>query len=114
MASIFPFCSPFDRLLSERSGTAMTEQETVGTYFQQRIEQRKRQVAKTRNAAGYVAMWPEAVKDVLARFPNLSNVEKSALRSNVENQIQLFCMRRRRSSHEFAGALNAVARLLWH
>lgn len=96
------------------SGRDVAEQETPGTYFTKLIVQKMREVAKTRNAGGYVAMWPEAVKDVLAKFPNLSNVEKSALRSNVEGQIKLMCVRTRRSPHMFTPALDAVGRLLWH
>jgi hypothetical protein len=68
-----------------------------------------RKVAKSNNAAGYVAMWPEAVKEVLAKFPNLSPAEKMALRSNVEGQIHSMGAR---THQDFTAALQAVARIL--
>lgn len=77
---------------------------TPGTYLQQRIEQRSREVAKTRNDEGYVAMWPEAVKEVLAKYPNLSPVEKASLRSSVEGQVALMCARTRRDPGMFTPA----------
>ena len=58
-----------------------------GAFLQQRITEMSRKVAKSHNAADYVAMWPEAVKEVLAKFPNLSLDEKAALRGNVDGQI---------------------------
>jgi len=68
-----------------------------------------RKVAKSNNAAGYVTMWPEAVKDVLAKFPNLSPAEKMALRGNVDGQIHSMGGRTRQ---DFTAALQAVARIL--
>ncbi len=88
------------------------EPKAPGTYLQQRIEQKTREVAKTRNNAGLVAMWPEAVKEVLVKFPSLSPAEKSALRSNVEGQVQLLCTRTGSDPHMFAPALQEVARIL--
>jgi hypothetical protein len=88
------------------------EQISPGIYLQQQIEQRSRAVAKTNNAAGYIAMWPAAVRDVMARFPSLSSAEKMALRSNVEAQIQLFCTRTGSDPHQFTSALQEIARLL--
>ncbi len=83
-----------------------------GIYLQQRIEQRSREVAKTRNDAGCVAMWPEAVKEILAKYPSLSSAEKASLRDNVEGQVQLMCTRTRRDPHMFTPALQEVARIL--
>ncbi len=83
-----------------------------GIYLQQRIEQRSREVANTRNDAGYVGMWPEAVKEVLAKYPSLSPAEKASLRANVEGQVQLMCARTRRDPHMLTPALQEVARIL--
>jgi hypothetical protein len=80
-----------------------------GAYLQQQITERSRKVAKSNNAAGYVAMWPEAVKEVLARFPNLSPSEKAALRGTVEGQIHSMGSR---THQDFTAALQAVARIL--
>jgi len=88
------------------------ERMTPGTYFQQRIEQRSREIAKARNDPGYVAMWPEAVKEVLEKFPNLSHEERASLRGNVEEQVKLMCTRTRRDPHMFTPALQEVARIL--
>ena len=88
------------------------EQMTPGTYLQQRIEQRSREIAKTRNDAGYVTMWPEAVKEVLVKFPSLSPEERASLRGDVEGQVKLMCIRTRRDPQMFASALQEVAQIL--
>ncbi len=105
--------------LDPRGGTTRTpghkdseELLSPGIYLQQRIEQRSREVAKTRNDAGYIAMWPAAVKEVLAKYPNLSPGEKASLRGNVEGQVQLMCTRTRRDPHMLTPALQEVARIL--
>ena len=84
-------------------------QMSPGAYLQKRITERSRKVAKSNNAAGYVAMWPEAVKEVLAKFPNLSPDEKAALRGNVDGQIYSMGGR---THQDFTAALHAVARIL--
>ncbi len=85
------------------------EQISPGAYLQKRIVQRTRKVAKTNNSAGYVSMWPEAVKEVLAKFPTLSSAEKSALRCYVEGQIHSMSTRTRQ---DFTAAVQAVAQIL--
>ena len=80
-----------------------------GAFLQQRITEMSRKVAKSNNAAGYVTMWPEAVKEVLAKFPNLSPDEKAALRGNVDGQIHSMGGR---THQDFTAALHAVARIL--
>ena len=84
------------------------EKLSPGAYLQKRITERSRKVAKSNNTAGYVAMWPEAVKEVLAKFPNLSPDEKEALRGNVDGQIHSMGARTRQ---DFTAALHAVARI---
>ena len=54
-------------------------------------------------------MWPEAVKEVLAKFPNLSPADKAALRGNVDGQIHSMGGR---THQDFTAALQAVARIL--
>src|SRR6202022_4078988 len=83
------------------------EKISPGAYLQQRITERSRKVAKSNNAAGYVAMWPEAVKEVLAKSPNLSSDEKAALRGNVDGQIHSMGGR---THQDFTAVLQAVAR----
>jgi hypothetical protein len=85
------------------------EQISPGAYLQKRITERSRKVAKSNNAAGYVTMWPEAVKEVLAKFPNLSPDERAALRGNVDGQIHSMGGRTHR---DFTAALQSVARIL--
>ena len=85
------------------------EKLSPGAYLQKRITERSRKVAKSNNAAGYVAMWPEAVKEVLAKFPNLSPADKEALRGSVDGQIHLMGAR---NHQDFTAALQAVARIL--
>ena len=84
------------------------EQMTPGAYLQRRITERLRKVAKSNNVAGYVAMWPEVVKEVLAKFPNLSPADKAALRGTVEGQIHSIGGR---THQDFTTALQAVARV---
>jgi hypothetical protein len=86
--------------------------EFPGTYFQERIALKTRQVAMRHNDAGLIAMWPEAVREVLAKFPELSAGERASLRGNVEGQIKLLCDRTGKSPHAFTPALQEVARIL--
>jgi hypothetical protein len=79
-----------------------------GAFLQQQITERSRKVAKSNDAAGYVAMWPEAVKEVLAKFPNLSPDEKAALRGSVDGQIHTMGAR---THQDCTAALQSVARI---
>ncbi|MGH9688660.1 MAG: hypothetical protein ACRD5K_16370 [Candidatus Acidiferrales bacterium] len=85
---------------------------TPGAYLQQRIEQKTRDVANSRNAAGYVSMWPQAVKEVKEKFPSLTATERAALHANIRGQIDLLCKRMGRNFERFKPALQSVARLL--
>jgi hypothetical protein len=88
------------------------KQITPGAYLKQLIDQKTKEVAATHNDAGLVSMWTEAVREVLAKFPNLSTVEKSALQVNVEAQIQALCTRTKRNLEMFKPALQGVAMIL--
>ncbi len=83
-----------------------------GSYLQELIVQKTREVAARHNDAGLVGMWPEAIRDVLSKYPNLSREERSSLRGNVEGQIKLLCARTKKSPHDFTPALQEVARIL--
>jgi len=37
-----------------------------GAYLQKLVAQQSREVAKRRNDAGYIALWPQTVREVLA------------------------------------------------
>ena len=82
------------------------------SYLQELIAEESRAVAKRHNAAGYIAMWPDAVKRVMEKFPNLSPAERTALLATVESSIQLFSARTHMDIHQFAGARGSVARIL--
>jgi hypothetical protein len=86
--------------------------ETPGTYLHERIEQKKREVAARHNDAGLVSVWPEAVREVMSKFPKLSAEQRASLRGNVEGQIKLLCVRTNKSPHTFTPALQEVARIL--
>ena len=91
----------------------MSEQPvSPGSYLQERIAQKSREVAARHNAAGYISMWPEAVREVLQKFPNLSAVERATLRCAVESGIQNLSVRTKLNIHQFTGALGSVARIL--
>jgi hypothetical protein len=90
----------------------MASQESPGTYLHERIGEWSRKVAKTNNSAGYVAMWPEITKEVLAKFPNLSPAEKATLLGTIHDQIQLLAKRTGQDQHGFTSALDEVARIL--
>ena len=85
---------------------------TPESYLHELIEKESLAVAKRRNAAGYIAMWPEAVRQVMQKFPNLSSEEREGLRGTVESQIQLLSIRTSLDIHQFSGALGSVARIL--
>lgn len=85
---------------------------TPGSYLQELIAQESREVAKRHNDAGYIAMWPEAVRKVMEKFPNLPAAERASLRGTVESGIQQLSARINMDIHQFAGALGSVARIL--
>jgi len=85
---------------------------TPGSYFQERIAQKSREVAKRHNDAGYVSMWPEAVREVMQVFPNLSAIERETLRGTVESGIQSLSVRTNMDIHQFSSARGSVARIL--
>ena len=88
------------------------QQVPVGTYLQERIVQKTREAANRQNDAGLVSMWPEVVREVMAKYPKLSSAEKASLRGNIEGQIQLLSVRTGIAIHMFTGALDEVARIL--
>ena len=85
---------------------------TPGSYLQELIAQESREVAKRHNAAGYIAMWPDAVRKVMAKFPNLSAIEKATLRATVESGIARLSARIKMDIHQVTGACGSVARIL--
>lgn len=85
---------------------------TPGSYLHDLIAQESREVAKRHNAAGYIAMWPAAVRKVMEKFPNLSAAERAALRGTVDAGIHNLSVRTRLDIHQFTGALGSVARIL--
>jgi hypothetical protein len=85
---------------------------TPGSYLHELIAQESRAVAKRQNAAGYIAMWPDAVRKVLEKFPNLSAAERATLRGTVESGIKQLSVRMNMDIHQFTGALGSVARIL--
>jgi hypothetical protein len=91
----------------------MTERTlTPGSYLQELIAQESREVAKRHNAAGYIAMWPDAVRKVMKQFPNLSVAERATLRGTVDAGIRQLSVRMNMDIHQFTGALGSVARIL--
>ena len=104
--------SPITVNVSSPAPLAEKQVIAVGTYLQERIVQMQREVAHSRNNAGLIGIWPEVVREILAKYPNLSPAEKASLRGNVEGQIQLLSIRTGMGIHSFTGALQEVARLL--
>lgn len=85
---------------------------TPVSYLRELIDAESRAVVKRHNAAGYIAMWPEAIRKVMVKFPNLSADERTVLRGTVNSQIQMFCARRNMDVYQFTGAMGSVARIL--
>jgi hypothetical protein len=83
-----------------------------GSYLQQLIDEESRAVVKRQNYAGYIAMWPEAVKRVMEKITNVSAEERASLRRTVEEQVRLLSSRSLIDIHQFTGALQSVARIL--
>jgi hypothetical protein len=102
------WCAPSDHGVASMSEQLITP----ARYFQERIAQKSREVAARHNSAGYISMWPEAVREVLQEFPNLSAREKAALRGTVDAGIHSLCARTNIDVHQFAGARESVARIL--
>ena len=90
----------------------MEQMLTPGSYLHELIAEESRAVAIRHNAAGYIAMWPKAIKKVTERFPGLSAGERAALRGTVEAQIQTLCTRTNIDIHQFSGARASVAMIL--
>jgi hypothetical protein len=74
---------------------------TPGSYLQQLIDEESRAVVKRQDFAGYIAMWLEAVRKVMEKFPNLSAQERAGLRGTVEEQVQLLSSRSGIDIHQF-------------
>jgi hypothetical protein len=85
---------------------------TPGSYLQELIAQESRAVGKRQNAAGYISMWPDAVRKVMEKFPNLSAAERATLRGTVESGIQQLSAHFNLDIHQFAGARGSVVRIL--
>jgi hypothetical protein len=81
-------------------------------YLQHRLEQKTREVAQTRNDAGYLGIWPAAVRELLEKYPNLTPEQKTNLRANIDGQIANMCKRTGQDIHQFTTAQQEVARLL--
>jgi len=90
----------------------MNEILTPGGYLQELIAKESRAVAARHNAAGYIAMWPDAVRNVMEKFPTLSAAERASLRAAVEAGIERLSVRMNMNIHQFAGARGSVARIL--
>jgi len=104
--------SPFTVNVALPTPLAKEQVVPVGRYLQERIVQKQREVAHSRNNAGLIAMWPEVVRETMSEYPNLSPAEKASLRGNVEGQIRLLCTRTGMDMHSFTTALQEVARIL--
>jgi hypothetical protein len=89
-----------------------SDKPSLGSWLQERIAQKSREVAKTNNSAGYIAMWSSIVREALAQFPNLTSDEKARLRAHMEEGIEATAKRLGQDLHAFAGARDEVARLL--
>jgi hypothetical protein len=83
-----------------------------GNYLHELIVLKTREVAKSANAAGYIAMWPEAVNKVIKQYPNLSAADRAILRGTIEAQIKRQSAKNHLDIHQFTGALDSVARIL--
>jgi uncharacterized protein YdeI (BOF family) len=81
-------------------------------YLQHCLEQKTREVAQTRNDAGYLGIWPAAVRELLEKYPNLTTEQKLTLRGNITEQIDALCRRTGQDIHQFTTAQQEVARLL--
>ena len=81
-------------------------------YLQQRLDEKRREVAQTRNDAGYLGIWPAAVRELLEKYPNLTTEQKLTLRGSITEQIDALCRRTGQDIHQFTTAQQEVAMLL--
>ncbi len=57
----------------------MHEKPTIGQFVSEQLSAGKRRVAKTRNAGGYVSLYPETARAVLAAYPEITVTQKQAV-----------------------------------
>ena len=85
---------------------------TEGTYLRERIKEKEREIAKSNFEAELIAIWPEVVKELLEKFPNLSPTQKVNLRAGVRDRVQSLSKRTGIDQDKFTQALQEVASLL--
>lgn len=64
------------------------------------------------NFAGYISMWLESLKKVFAKFPNLTEPEKAAMRQTIDSGTRNLSTRLHWDMQQFAGVLATASRLL--
>jgi hypothetical protein len=85
---------------------------TPGSYLLELIMQESCEVARRQNGTGYIAMWAEAVRKVMERFPKLTAAERAALLDTVDSGIQELSGRLNLDIHQFTGARDSVVQIL--
>ena len=83
---------------------------TAGQVLQEILAKKEQRVAASHNAAGYGAMLPEAVREVLKQFPNLQASGRRALAGSIHEKAKQ--LERWNDTLRFGAALGEVNRIL--
>jgi hypothetical protein len=71
----------------------MNETATIGQFVSGAMASAKRRIAKSRNAAGYTAMYSEIARALLMEYPNLTLGEKHAVFGTFSGEADLLFVR---------------------
>lgn len=96
-------------VLSKGTSAAINEKIPVGTFVQSKLDAAKRHVAKSGNAAGLVAMYPEVARAVVSEYPGLTAEQRQAVFASLKNDAELTKVR---VGLDSTTGLGEVARIL--
>jgi hypothetical protein len=81
----------------------------VGIFVKSKLDAAKRQVAKSRNAAGYARIYPDVARAVVSEYPVLTAAEKRAVFDSLEFDAEQTKVRARVDS---ASGLTEASKIL--
>jgi hypothetical protein len=93
----------------EKEPAMKESDQTVGQFVNSRIQALRRRVAKSGNAAGYAAIYPEVATELVESFPELSLVERQTVFGVFKSDAELT---RVRTGINVSAGLGSASRIL--
>jgi hypothetical protein len=83
--------------------------DSIGRFVSEQLVAKKRRAVHARSAAGYMAIYPEIAREVLAKFPSIVAVEKATVARSLKYDAEVTASRTRMDA---TGALERLAKIL--